>query len=74
MQFGLSDEQRALVTAMDALLEDHAGAARAIELGPSGFDASLAKALARLTFVDTTTGNEVGRAWILRGWVTVKRR
>lgn len=50
MQFGLNDEQRALVTAMDALLEDHAGAARAIELGPAGFDASLAEALGEAGF------------------------
>ena len=45
MEFSLDEGQQALVAAIDALLERHAGPARAIELGPSAFDARLDDAL-----------------------------
>ena len=46
MQFSLDEGQQALVSALDALLERHAGPARAIELGPASFDSRLDAALA----------------------------
>ena len=41
MQFSLDEGQQTLVEAVDALLERYAGPARAIELGPGAFDATL---------------------------------
>ena len=46
MEFDLDPEQRAVVEAVEALLERHAGARRAIELGrEGGYDSALDAAL-----------------------------
>ena len=45
MEFALDDAQRTLVDAVDALLADRAGPARAIALGPGGYDDALGAAL-----------------------------
>jgi hypothetical protein len=45
MEFGLNEEQRTLVDAVDALLAGSSGPTRAIELGSAGFDAALNTAL-----------------------------
>lgn len=61
MDFELSDEQRAILEAVEALLAQHAGAARAIELGPKGeYDHSLAEALGEAGFTGVALADETG--------------
>jgi alkylation response protein AidB-like acyl-CoA dehydrogenase len=57
----LSDDQRAVVEAVDALLARHAGPARAIELaGKGAYDAALDAALAEAGFAELAFGEETG--------------
>jgi len=61
MDFELSDDQRAIVEALDALLARHAGAARAIELaGKGAYDGALDAALAEAGFAELALGEETG--------------
>jgi alkylation response protein AidB-like acyl-CoA dehydrogenase len=61
MNFELSEDQRALIEAVDALLARHGGAARAIELaGKGGYDEALAAALAAAGFLEIAQGGETG--------------
>ncbi|MFQ5417678.1 MAG: acyl-CoA dehydrogenase family protein, partial [Myxococcota bacterium] len=61
MDFELSDDQRAIAAAVEALLEKHAGAARAIELAPTGaVDSELGHALAEAGFAEVALGDETG--------------
>jgi alkylation response protein AidB-like acyl-CoA dehydrogenase len=61
VDFELSDVQRAVVEAVDALLARHAGPARAIELGGKGaYDAALDAALAEAGFAELAIGEERG--------------
>jgi alkylation response protein AidB-like acyl-CoA dehydrogenase len=61
VDFELSDAQRAVVEAVDALLARHAGPARAIELAGKGtYDAALDAALAEAGFAELALGEETG--------------
>lgn len=61
MDFELSEDQRAVVEAVDALLARHAGPARANELaGKGAYDAALDAALAAAGFADIALGEETG--------------
>ena len=61
MDFELSDDQRAVVEAVDALLARHAGPARAIELaGKGAYDGALDAALAEAGFAEIALGAETG--------------
>jgi len=61
LDFELSDDQRAIVEAVDALLAQHAGPKRAIELFASGeYDAALEAALDKAGFLDVALGGETG--------------
>jgi alkylation response protein AidB-like acyl-CoA dehydrogenase len=61
MDFELSEDQRAIVDAVEALLAKHAGPARAIALEREGAaDAELAAALADAGFLEVATGDETG--------------
>ena len=61
MDFELDDDQRAISEAIEALLARHAGAQRAIELGPKGdYDDALAAALSDAGFLEVAVGDETG--------------
>jgi alkylation response protein AidB-like acyl-CoA dehydrogenase len=61
VDFELSEDQRAVVEAVDALLARHAGPARAIELaGKGAYDAALDAALAEAGFAGIALGEETG--------------
>ena len=61
MNFELSDEQVAIAVAVDALLAQHAGAARAIEVAENGeYDYALDAALSAAGFFDVATSAETG--------------
>lgn len=61
MEFEPSDDQRAILEAVEALLARHAGPARAIELaGKGGYDAELDAALREAGFLDLARGEESG--------------
>jgi len=61
MDFEPNDDQRAILEAIEALLERHAGAARAIELGrKDAYDTELDRALADAGFVALALGPETG--------------
>src|SRR5262245_55962840 len=61
MDFEPSDDQRAVIEAVDALLARHAGAARAIELaGKGAYDEALDAALAEAGFGEIALGAEMG--------------
>ncbi len=61
MNFELSDDQRAVLEAVDALLARHAGPARAIELTAKGaYDESLDAALDEAGFDGIALGEETG--------------
>ncbi len=71
MDFELSEEQRAVVEAVDALLARHAGPARAIELaGKGAYDAALDAVLAEAGFAGIALGAETGA---LEAALTVER-
>ena len=61
MDLDLSQDQRAVLEAVAQLLEQHAGAARAIELDAKGeVDGALDAALAEAGFTDIALGDETG--------------
>jgi alkylation response protein AidB-like acyl-CoA dehydrogenase len=61
LDFELSEEQGAILEAVETLLAQHAGAARAIELGPKGeYDHALAEALTQAGFSGVALGDETG--------------
>ena len=61
MDFDLGDDQRAILEAVETLLEQHAGAERAIELGRKAeVDADLDAALAGAGFLEVARGGETG--------------
>jgi alkylation response protein AidB-like acyl-CoA dehydrogenase len=61
VDFELSDDQRAVIEAVDALLARHAGPARAIELTAKGaYDESLDTALGEAGFGEIALGAETG--------------
>ena len=61
MDLDLNDDQRAILEAVGQLLEQHAGAARAIELDSKGeVDGALDAALADAGFTDIALGDETG--------------
>lgn len=61
MDFELDDAQRAIVEAVDVLLERHAGPARAIELGAKGeYDGALHGALRESGFLELACGEGTG--------------
>jgi alkylation response protein AidB-like acyl-CoA dehydrogenase len=61
LDFELSDDQRGVIEAVDALLARHAGAARAIELaGKGAYDTALDAALAEAGFAEIALGEETG--------------
>ena len=64
MDFDLSDDQRAILDAVTALLEQHAGAQRAISLQREGeageYDMELHTALAKAGFADMARGDGTG--------------
>jgi alkylation response protein AidB-like acyl-CoA dehydrogenase len=61
VDFELSEEQRAILEAVETLLAQKAGAARAIELGPKGeYDHPLDAALADAGFTGVALGDETG--------------
>ena len=61
MDLELSDDQRAVLEAVDALLARHAGPARAIELAAKGaYDEPLDAALAEAGFTEMALGSETG--------------
>jgi alkylation response protein AidB-like acyl-CoA dehydrogenase len=61
VDFELSDDQRAIVEAVDALLAQHAGPKRAIELFASaGYDTALEAALGEAGFLEVALGAETG--------------
>ncbi len=61
MDFDLSEDQRAILEAVEALLAKHAGPARAIALDREGAcDADLAAALSEAGFLEVATGDETG--------------
>ncbi len=61
MDFELSDDQRAILEAIEALLKRHAGPERAIELAAKGaYDKELGAALGESGFLDLARGEETG--------------
>ncbi len=61
MDFDLSDDQQAIVQAVEALLERHAGVQRAIDLQPEGaYDADLESVLAESGFLDVARDEAMG--------------
>jgi alkylation response protein AidB-like acyl-CoA dehydrogenase len=61
VQFELSEDQQAIAEAIQALLAQHAGPARAIELGAKdGYDRELEQALAAAGFLELARGPETG--------------
>jgi alkylation response protein AidB-like acyl-CoA dehydrogenase len=61
VDFARSEDQQAIADAIDALLAQHAGAARAIELArKDDYDAALDAALAGAGFLDLARGPETG--------------
>jgi len=61
VDFELSEDQRAIVEGVDALLARHAGPARAIELSAKGaYDSALDAALAEAGFSEVALGEETG--------------
>jgi alkylation response protein AidB-like acyl-CoA dehydrogenase len=61
LDFELSDDQRAIVEAVDTLLAQHAGPKRAIELFASGeYDAPLEAALGNAGFLGVALADETG--------------
>jgi alkylation response protein AidB-like acyl-CoA dehydrogenase len=61
VDFDLSEDQRAVVEAVDALLARHAGPARARELAAKGgYDEALDAALAEAGFAEIALGEETG--------------
>jgi alkylation response protein AidB-like acyl-CoA dehydrogenase len=61
VDFELSDDQRAVIEAVDALLARNAGPARAIELaGKGAYDAALDAALTEAGFAELALGEETG--------------
>lgn len=63
MDFELDSDQEAVMDAVTRLLEEHAGAARAIELqGRGGYDEALHAALADSGFLDVAAGGADGGA------------
>lgn len=61
MDFELSDDQRAILEAIEGLLARHAGAERAIALaGKGAYDTELETALAGAGFLDLARGEETG--------------
>ncbi len=61
MDFELNEDQRAITDAITSLLVRHAGAKRAVELGPKGgYDDELAAALADAGCFDIAAGEETG--------------
>jgi alkylation response protein AidB-like acyl-CoA dehydrogenase len=61
MDYTLTEDQRAILEAVEALLASHAGAARAIELNKKGeYDAALDAALADAGFAEMALGEETG--------------
>ena len=63
MDFEPSDDQRAILEAVEALLAQHAGAARAIALARKGdYDCALDRALAEAGFAEIALGEETG--WV----------
>jgi len=61
VNFELDDDQRAILEAVGSLLEQRAGADRAIDLGPKGAcDEALDRALRDAGFADVALGEETG--------------
>jgi alkylation response protein AidB-like acyl-CoA dehydrogenase len=61
LDFELSEDQTAIVEAIEALLAQHAGPARAITLAPkSEYDAELERALCESGFMDVARGEDTG--------------
>jgi len=61
VDFELNDDQRAITEAIETLLAQHAGAKRAVELGPKGdYDDALAAALSDAGFLEVALGEETG--------------
>jgi alkylation response protein AidB-like acyl-CoA dehydrogenase len=61
VDFELNDDQRAIVDAVETLLEQRAGAKRAIALAPKGgYDGELAQALSEAGFGEVVLGDETG--------------
>jgi alkylation response protein AidB-like acyl-CoA dehydrogenase len=61
VDFELSDDQRAILEAVDALLARHAGAERAIALaGKGAYDSELEAALVQAGFFDLAGGDDTG--------------
>ncbi len=61
MDFELNGDQRAILDAVAALLDQHAGASRAIELAPKAeYDHSLEAVLREAGFLDVALGDETG--------------
>ena len=61
MDFELNDDQRAILAAVDALLEKHAGTERAIELqAAGGYDDALDAALRDAGFADVARAEDTG--------------
>ncbi|MGE4608586.1 MAG: acyl-CoA dehydrogenase family protein [Myxococcota bacterium] len=61
MDFELDHDQRAILDAVAVLLDQHAGASRAIELAPKAeYDHSLEAALREAGFLDVALGDETG--------------
>jgi alkylation response protein AidB-like acyl-CoA dehydrogenase len=61
VDFELNDDQRAITEAVGALLEQHAGPKRALELAPKGdYDEALALALADAGFSEIAVAEETG--------------
>ena len=61
MDFELNEDQRAILEAVDSLLERHAGAERAIELAAkSEYDHTLDQALEEAEFLELALGEDTG--------------
>jgi alkylation response protein AidB-like acyl-CoA dehydrogenase len=61
MDYTLSQDQQAILEAVESLLASHAGATRAIELNKKGeYDAALDVALAEAGFLEISLGDETG--------------
>ncbi len=71
MDFDPNEDQAAVLEAVEALLEQHAGPARAIQLQPKGeYDQTLHSALAGAGFMDVVRSDEMGP---LEGALIVER-
>jgi alkylation response protein AidB-like acyl-CoA dehydrogenase len=61
VNFELNDDQRAITESIATLLDQNAGAKRAIELSPKGdYDSALAAALSDAGFLEVAVGEETG--------------